>query len=174
LTLVLNVLYKKPEIQLNNQVRFSRRFIRDGTRVFGLGLLVVKSIGATAARRLYVGEQYMSYEITISNHYVEAIIAFGGIINSNQNNVKIPRKLGTGSINIQGIGTVSFLDVGKKDIGGHSKKTWGVLISYQGEELVFRYDGDGQLNVTINDLGQVEIKGNGDFSRISLPSFILK
>lgn len=47
-----------------------------------------------------------------------------------------------------------------------------MLISYQGEEFVFRYEGGGDIQLIINDPGQAEINGNGTISRIRLPSFI--
>lgn len=46
-------------------------------------------------------------------------------------------------------GPISFLDLGDSHIGGDSKETWGVLISYQGEEVVGRYEGGGKLQVSI-------------------------
>ena len=117
----------------------------------------------------------MAWHLTVSNNYYQTIAAIGHPINVNENRPhKFTETLGSGFINVPGMGAVSFIDVGKRDIGGHSKKTWGILISYQGEELVFRYEGEGQLDVTINDIGQAEISGNGDFSHIKLSSFVLK
>jgi hypothetical protein len=101
-------------------------------------------------------------------------MAIGHPINVNENrDHKIPETLGSGFINVPGIGAVNFIDVGKRDIGGHSKKTWGVLIAYQGEELAFRYEGEGEIKVIINEFGQAEFSGSGDFSLIKLPSFII-
>jgi hypothetical protein len=117
----------------------------------------------------------MSYNITITNHYHEALLAFGLVINAKDTRpVKIDRTLGNGYITVPGHGAVNFTDVGEANIGGYSKKTWGVLISYEGEEFVFRYEGGGQLQVTINKYGQAEMSGNGDFSRIRLDSFVVK
>jgi hypothetical protein len=117
----------------------------------------------------------MAYNITITNRYHEALLAFGLVINANDTRpVKIDRTLGNGYITVPGLGAVNFTDVGEDNIGGFSKATWGVLISYQGEELVFRYEGGGQLQVTINKYGQAEISGNGGFSIIRLDSFVVK
>jgi hypothetical protein len=116
----------------------------------------------------------MSYTVTVTNHYHEAIRPFGAIINANDTRpAKIPKTLGNGYIAVPGLGDVNFTDVGQDNIGGFSKATWGVLISYQGEELVFRYEGGGELQVNINKYGQVEISGNGSFSRIRLDSFVV-
>ena len=117
----------------------------------------------------------MSYNITITNHYHEALLAFGTVINAKDTRpVKIDRTLGNGYITVPGHGAVNFTDVGDANIGGYSQKTWGVLISYEGEEIVFRYEGGGQLQVTNNKYGQPEISGNGDFSRIRLDPFVIK
>ncbi|HEY0462418.1 MAG TPA: hypothetical protein VGC97_25010 [Pyrinomonadaceae bacterium] len=117
----------------------------------------------------------MAWHLTVSNNFYVAIMAIGHPINANENRPhKFSENLGNGFISVPGIGNVNFLDIGKKDVGGHSNKTWGVLISYQGEELIFRYENDGDVKVTINEFGQAEFSGNGDFSKIKLSSFILK
>ena len=69
------------------------------------------------------------------------------------------------------LGPLNFLDIASTHIPGDSKETWGVLISYQGEELVARYEGGGNLGVTMNELGQAELTGM-DIRQVELPSFI--
>ena len=86
---------------------------------------------------------------------------------------KIPTNLGNAAINIPGIGHMLLHDVADRQIGGFSKATWGVYLSYQGEELVFRYEGGGQITVTFNDFGQASLESNGGISRISLGAFKL-
>ncbi len=115
----------------------------------------------------------MSYHITVNNRYREAVKAFASIVNQNQE-VKFPQTFGHGHIEVFGVGSINFNDIAQDNLGGFSKKTWGVLISYQGEEIVFRYEGGGELHVTINKYGQAELSGNGEFARVSLPSFILE
>ncbi len=70
-------------------------------------------------------------------------------------------------------GAISFLDIAGKHIGGDTGQTWGVLISYQGEEIVGRYEGGGKLNVTINAFGQATLGGMA-LRRISLPAMLLE
>src|SRR4051794_26912069 len=67
-------------------------------------------------------------------------------------------------------GTLGFFDIGDVHIPGDSGETWGVLISYQGEEVVGRYEGGGKLNVTINRYGQAELSGM-DLRQVELPAF---
>lgn len=115
----------------------------------------------------------MSYHVTIKNKYREGIKAFGTIVNANET-MRFPQTFGHGVVEISGLGPINFTDIAKKDVGGHSKATWGVLLSYQGEEVVFRYEGGGEIQVTISDIGQAELSGNGEFSRVPLPSFTFK
>jgi hypothetical protein len=69
------------------------------------------------------------------------------------------------------LGTINFLDLGARHIPGDSDETWGVLLSYQGEEIVGRYEGAGGLTVAINEYGQATPSGM-DFREVSLPAFI--
>lgn len=66
-------------------------------------------------------------------------------------------------------GPLSFHDIADKHIGGDSGETWGVLIAYQGEEIVGRYEGGGQLTVTINDLYQA-VLGGLHLRQVQLPA----
>lgn len=115
----------------------------------------------------------MAYHVTIRNNYREGIRAFGTILNSHETR-KFPQTFGNGVVEISGLGPINFTDIGKKDVGGHSKATWGVLLSYQGEEAVFRYEGGGEIEITISEIGQAELSGNGEFARVPLPSFTFK
>jgi hypothetical protein len=56
-------------------------------------------------------------------------------------------------------GTLNLLDIGDVHIGGDSKETWGVLFTYQGEEMVGRYEGGGKVRIDINQFGQATLQG---------------
>lgn len=115
------------------------------------------------------------YTVTIINNYHDTLLtSFGGPINKGDTRPVKSGPLGNGYVTIPGLGAVNFTDVGDSQIGGFSKATWGVLISYQGEEIVFRYEGGGEIQLTINKFGQAELSGNGGWSKISLGSFVLK
>ncbi len=77
--------------------------------------------------------------------------------------------IGNAWINCVQMGTMNFLDIGAEHVPGDSSETWGVLISYQGEEIVGRYEGGGKLNVTINQFMQAELSGI-DLREVSLPA----
>ncbi|HEX8160411.1 MAG TPA: hypothetical protein VF538_00820 [Pyrinomonadaceae bacterium] len=86
------------------------------------------------------------------------------------------KKLGWFRLTIPGMGELTLLDIADRKISNvpFMKSTWGVLVSYQGQECEFRYEGEGEINANVNDLGQIEISGNGKFLMIDLPSFIIK
>lgn len=112
------------------------------------------------------------WNLTVKNDYYAPITVLGEVLNPGQT-ITWPSALGSGVIGIPGLSEISFLDIGDKQIGGFSKATWGVLISFHGEEVVFRYEGGGRIDVHVNWLGQAELSGNGGFSQLALPSFIL-
>ena len=66
-------------------------------------------------------------------------------------------------------GTLYFQDIGNQHIPGDSGETWGVLITYQGEEFVGRYEGGGQLHVTFNKFMQARLSGM-DLRQVDLPA----
>jgi hypothetical protein len=77
---------------------------------------------------------------------------------------------------VPGAGDVNLIDIGERKISkaDFHKATWGVLISNLGDECEFRYEGQGEINLNVTDLGQIEVSGNGLFLLTDLPSFILK
>jgi len=86
------------------------------------------------------------------------------------------KKLGWFRLIVPGIGELSLIDIADRKITNlpFLKGTWGVFISYQGQECEFRYEGEGEINLNVNNLGQIEMDGNGQFLLTDLPSFILK
>jgi hypothetical protein len=86
------------------------------------------------------------------------------------------KNLGNFRLSIPGAGDVNLLDIAERKISkaDFHKATWGVLISNLGDECEFRYEGQGEINLTVTDLGQIEVSGNGRFLLTDLPSFILK
>jgi len=117
----------------------------------------------------------MSWHLTVTNKYHGSVqIPNITVLPPNGQPYKVPSTLGHIYLLVDGLGPINFTDIGDKDIGGYSKSTWGVMISYQGEELVFRYEGGGEIQLTINWLGQAEITTNGSISQIRLPSFIIR
>ncbi len=72
---------------------------------------------------------------------------------------------------VQG-GTINFTDVADTRIPGDTAQTWGVLIGYQGEEVVGRYEGGGTLQVTVNRYLQATLGGMA-FRQVYLPAITI-
>jgi hypothetical protein len=72
-------------------------------------------------------------------------------------------------------GPMSFLDIGHDHIGGDSGGEWGMLLSYQSEEVVGRYDGSPVLTVTIDKYGAATVTPGGDFTlrQVYLPGLTI-
>lgn len=115
------------------------------------------------------------YNITVTNNFGSAIrvnVGAGYSLVTGETQA-IKENLGDGSIDVPGVGHMLLHDIGDRQIGGFSKATWGVYISYQGEELVFRYEGGGQIKIAFNEFGQAVMESNGGFSQINLGAFVL-
>jgi hypothetical protein len=82
------------------------------------------------------------------------------------------QEIGDAWVNCVQSGTINFHDIGDTHIGGDSSETWGVLISYQGEEMVGRYEGGGQLIVSINGYYQATL-GGMDIRQVSLNGLLI-
>ena len=109
------------------------------------------------------------YQVTVTNNSNYGIGFLGG-------NQVIPPgdqwksgDLGDVTLIVPTRGPLNFHDIADQHIGGDSKETWGVLIAYQGEEVVGRYEGGGQLKVEINTYYQAALSGM-DIRQVSLPA----
>ncbi|QTE24140.1 hypothetical protein [Polaribacter cellanae] len=121
------------------------------------------------------------YNLTITNNY-KYECGFKGSTGNRIFNIK-PKtsqtidNLGDGILSIYGQGTISLLDLGDKKIIGYPipKETWGVLIRVQTTEAYYRYEGGGDLTLTINQYGSLEIStNNGNLIEIKLPELTIK
>jgi hypothetical protein len=109
------------------------------------------------------------YNLSVSNQSKELTIAVSDGDQIRPGGGWMQGNLGNMSFSTQQYGTLNLLDIADTHIPGDSKETWGVLISYQGEEIVGRYEGQGQLFITFNTYGQAHLEGM-DLRQVSLPS----
>ncbi len=112
------------------------------------------------------------YQVTLTNNSNVGLGFVGG-------NQVIPAgdqwksgNLGDVTLLVPTRGPLSFHDIGDQHIGGDSGETWGVLIAYQGQEFVGRYEGGGQLTVVINTYYQAVLSGM-DIREVDLPAMEL-
>lgn len=109
---------------------------------------------------------------TITNNYVNEISVNFVVLKSTSLQVSsIPLFGGarTVALNIPYLGAVYFQDIGNKPLGP-SSQTWGVLISFNELDWVFRYEGAGQLNIVINADGTLAFNSptGGNISPVTL------
>ena len=113
----------------------------------------------------------MTYHVTLTNNYVYDVSVQGGTTIAKGGKWQSDL-LGSMILDVPGRGELSFQDLGDdKSVGGFCDQTWGVLISYQGSEAVFRYEGGGELAVELNKYGQAALSSNFCVSYPQLPSF---
>lgn len=110
------------------------------------------------------------WHLTVKNDYCAALTVLGHLVAPGAS-YEHPESLGSGIMTIPGHTELNLLDIGDRQLGGPSKATWGVLISFHGEEVVFRYEGEGQLQVRVTELAQIELHTNGALCQVQLPSF---
>ena len=113
------------------------------------------------------------YNVKITNNYLYGLpMSGGGEIKS-----KITASFenwGNQVITIPGMGPLNFIDLGDKKIEGYTgtgypMQTWGALIRFQMTEIYFRYEGQGSIEVTVDQYGDVQVKMvNGTALVISL------
>ncbi len=115
----------------------------------------------------------MTYHLSLTNDYAYDVTVENTTVESGGGTWKSPNLLGNAIVTVPGRGELSCLDVADdKGVGGFCDQTWGVLITYQGDEAVFRYEGGGELSVTLNKYGQAHLTSNFCISQPQLPSFI--
>jgi hypothetical protein len=72
--------------------------------------------------------------------------------------------LGNFQVSIPGMGELVFLDIAAEKLPAYTnpeipwtEATWGGVIRYRGEDAYFRYEGQGQVNVVIDQFGSVTV-----------------
>jgi hypothetical protein len=64
-------------------------------------------------------------------------------------------------------GRFGLLDIGDQHIPGDSTEEWGVLVRYEDMTFVARYEGQGTLNITVDQFLQFDLNGM-DFRQVEL------
>ena len=114
------------------------------------------------------------YKLKITNNYRHALIAETKKIINPKGDSATFDKLGDLIVDIPGMGPVNFLDLGKEKLG-YLDETWGVLIRYRAAEFIYRYEGGGDLEAEVDNLGTVHIQvNNGKGFIIKLPDLKAK
>ena len=112
----------------------------------------------------------MSYSVTITNSTETPITTSDGET-IQPNGTWQSGTLGNAWFHSDQFGALSLIDIGDQHIGGDSSETWGVLITYGGENMVGRYEGGGTLNITFNQYLQAVVSGM-DLRLVALSSLV--
>ena len=100
----------------------------------------------------------MSYTLTISNSTDAPMTTKDGKTIDPGDTWK-SETLGSTYVHSDEFGSMSFRDIADEHIGGDSGETWGVLIAYQGQHMVGRYEGGGDLRVSFDKHLQATVSG---------------
>jgi hypothetical protein len=112
------------------------------------------------------------WTLTLTNNYHSTVIATDNEGNHNVNpnsQYQNATPLGNAYLTIPGLGQANFIDIADSHIGGDGPETWGVLINYQGEAWVFRYEGGGELSATLTSYGVLQISSTFSTREVELP-----
>ncbi|MGV6828290.1 MAG: hypothetical protein ACWA45_02695 [Flavobacteriales bacterium] len=116
------------------------------------------------------------YSVKVINNYIWAITASDGAIINEKGGTYVFGPIGNLILSVKGIGDLSFIDLAKNKIPGYPipKEYWGVLVRYQTTEAYYRYEGAGQLTLTIDVYGGAAITtSNGTMIEIKLPELTI-
>lgn len=113
--------------------------------------------------------------IHLQNNYYNPVTIAGNAVQPNSTFTYGP-KGGSFTIESKGINVFNVIDLARKKVPGYElKQTWGVLFRYDTVEVYSRYEGNGEYTVTIDELGDIQIKTiNGSSLLISLPGLTLE
>lgn len=115
------------------------------------------------------------YNVTIKNEYIYDLGTSTGVTISKNSSFTLNDR-GSFVLSIPGMGEMNFIDLGDKKLDGfpNPKETWGALVRFSIVETYYRYEGQGELTVTIDNLGSATISTtNGSMLLISLPEFTI-
>ena len=106
------------------------------------------------------------YNVSITNNYIYSLFMDGGnrIIAEPRGGKAQLTDWGSHALNIAWMGDVNFIDLGEKKLEAYTnpkipwtKATWGGLIRYRGVDAYFRYEGQGQVDLVVDEVGSVNL-----------------
>jgi|HubBroStandDraft_6_1064221.scaffolds.fasta_scaffold13289_2 hypothetical protein len=106
------------------------------------------------------------YNLSITNNYIYSIFMDGGnqIIAGPNGGKAHLENWGSHALNIAWMGDLNFIDIADKKLSQYTnpkipwtQSTWGGVVRYGGMEAYFRYEGQGQVDVVIDQFGSVKL-----------------
>lgn len=108
------------------------------------------------------------YIFEITNHYPYTITA-GKWQVKKEESAGYPEKLGNLIIDVPGKGQIALQDISNVRLDPPTKKKYSILISFQGEEMLYRYDGDGRISAMLSEMGELFIQKRDDLMKRKIP-----
>jgi hypothetical protein len=106
------------------------------------------------------------YNVSITNNYIYSIFMDGGnrvIAAPNGGKAQLD-DWGSHSLNLAWMGDINFIDIGDQKLSAYTtpklpwtNATWGGVIRYRGLDAYFRYEGQGQVDLVVDQLGSVTL-----------------
>ncbi len=99
------------------------------------------------------------FYVNVTNNFVNRLTINGSKkVNTGGGTASTGRVSGTQTIEVPAMGTILLLDLARNKVPGYGlSETWGVLMRYQGLELYYRYEGDGKIDLTVDEYGNVNV-----------------
>ena len=105
------------------------------------------------------------YNVSITNDYIYSLFLDGSkqmFVPPNGGHNKVTN-WGNHIINVPGMGDMNFLDLGDHKLEQYTnpdipwtEATWGGLIRYRSYEVYFRYEGQGEVELVVDRLGEAK------------------
>lgn len=106
------------------------------------------------------------YNVSITNNYIYSLFMDGGnrIIAGPNGGTAQLTDWGSHALNVAWMGDINFIDLGQRKLDGYTnpkmpwtQATWGGLIRYRGLDAYFRYEGQGQVDLIVDNVGSVHL-----------------
>ena len=106
------------------------------------------------------------YNVSIVNNYIYPLNI------NNIANQPIPpnggtaqyQNWGSNTIKVPGMGRINFIDMGDQKLADYTNpkipwtnSTWGGLVRYRGLDAYFRYEGQGQVELVVDQFGSISL-----------------
>jgi hypothetical protein len=111
------------------------------------------------------------FYVNVNNNYPLDVSINGAISVPTGRTGSTGRTSGLQTVAVPWMGTVLVLDLGQQMVPGYPlKETWGVLLRYAELELYYRYEGDGEIDLAVDQYGNINVTGvQGSAMIISMP-----
>jgi len=106
------------------------------------------------------------YDVTITNNYFEPLYLDDGktVLAKENGGTGQVKNWGSHSITVPRMGDINFIDMAEQKLSQYTnseipwtKSTWGGLVRYRGLDAYFRYEGQGGVELTVDQFGSVQI-----------------